>query len=387
MRVLLFSSQLFTIANYALCIPRSGIDVFMAPLFSSRQKKFYKDDRYQTLLRELQLRGVRIVPIFLQAPDASFRHFLNPLILIRDFKTVFQTLKALTPDAVIGSYILHAIPLAVFKKIFHYKLFVRASGGDINLHGTQFHRIVRKFIYSQSDLVFAVSRELSEKIYDESGCKPILLTGGTDPSFFRNLRSKGGLRQKWHLKDDEIVILTVCNLVKHKGVNVLVKAVSLLRNRIERANVQLVIVGKGPEERSLKQLASNLGLEERVVFLGYRSRKELLELYNAADLFVLASYTEGLPAVLLEAMACENLCISTPVGDVGKVIKEGRNGFLVKTGESVMLAEKMKEILLLPEEQKFIICKQARKTIETHFDLRRTADKMIRFVAAQMRAR
>lgn len=382
MRVLLFGSQLFNIANYALCLPRSGIDIFMAPLFSSRQKEFYQDNI--ELLRELQLKSVRVVPIFLSAPDASFRYFLNPLILVRDSKKIFQTLKALAPDVVVGFYVLNAIPLAFFKKFFHYNLSLVATGGDINLHNSWFYRTARKFIYDHSDLVFAVSKELVEKIFEESGCEPILLHTGTDPSFFRKFESKAGLRKKWNLRDDDVIILTVCNLVRHKGVNVLVKAVSLLQNRLTRVNARLVIVGEGPEEGFLKELTSNLGLDENVVFLGYRSRKELLELYNAADLFVLASYTEGLPFSLLEAMACENICVSTPVGDVGRVIREGDNGFLVRIGDSIALAKKMREILSLSDEQKSRICTQARKTIETDFDLRKMTEKMMRVVSAHM---
>lgn len=377
---MLFGSQLFNISNYALCLPRSRYDIFMIPLIPLRKKEFYQDN--SELLRELQRRNVRIVPIFLNAPDDRFRHFLNPLILLRDPKIIFRTLKALAPDVVVGFYVLNAIPLAIFKRFFNYKLSLVATGGDINLHKGRFYRIVRKFIYGRSDLVFAVSKELSQKIFGEGGCKSILLSTGTDPSFFRKFESKSDLRQKWNMRKDNIVILTVCNLVRHKGVNVLIEAVSLLQNRLPHANARLLIVGEGPEESNLKELASNLGLGENVIFLGYRSRKELLGLYNVADLFVLASYSEGLPFALLEAMACENVCVSTPVGDVGKVIREGHNGFLVKIGDSKHLAKKMRYIVSLPEEQTSRIGVQARKTIEKNFDLRKITQRMVQEISA-----
>jgi glycosyltransferase involved in cell wall biosynthesis len=384
LRVLLFGSQLFTLANYALCLPRSGIDVFIAPLFSSRQKKFYEDNI--ELLRELQTKRVRIVPIFLNAPDASFRHFFRPFILVRDSKSIFETLKALAPDVVIGFYVLNALPLALYKGFFHYRLFVRATGGDVNLHKGWFYRIIRRFIYRQSDAVFAVSRELSKKIRSESGREPMLLSSGTDSSFFKKLGSKGGLRRKWNFPYDKPVVLTVANLVRHKGVHVLIEAVSLLHNRLPKVKARLAIVGEGPEKGHLKELTYDLGLEESVVFLGYKSRRELLELYNASDLFVLASYTEGLPAALLEAMACENLCVSTPVGDVGNVIRDSENGFLVNVGDSTTLAEKMRQVLLLSEEQKSRTRARARKTIERDFDLRKAAEKMMGVVSAHTRA-
>lgn len=381
MRIVLFGSQLFNISNYALCLPRFGCDIFISFLIPLKKKDSYQNNT--ELLRELQLRNVRIMPIFLNAPDDRFRHFLNPFILIRDSKNIFRTLKALAPDVVIGFYVLNAIPLAVFKKLLRYDLSLVATGGDINLHNGRFYRIVRRFVYGQSELVFAVSEELSEKIVRESGRKSILLPTGTDPSFFRKIKPKSDLRQRWNLRKDDVVILTVCNLVRHKGVNVLIKAVSLLQNRLPHANTRLLIVGEGPEEDNLKELTSNLDLDEKVVFLGYRSRKELLELYNVADLFVLASYSEGLPFALLEAMSCQDVCVSTLVGDVGKVIKEGYNGFSVKIGDPIDLAKKMMEVLTLPEEQTSRICAQARKTIETDFDLRKIAKKMIQTVSAR----
>jgi len=94
-------------------------------------------------------------------------------------------------------------------------------------------------------------------------------------------------------------------------------------------------------------------------------------------LFVLASYSEGLPFVLLEAMACETTCISTPVGDIGKMIRTGYNGFLVKTGDSTDLANRMNEALSLKVEKRLTISVRARETVERDFDLRRITLAMI----------
>lgn len=317
------------------------------------------------------------MPVFLSTSDFRFRNFLNPATLFRDSKNIFQALRALDPDIIVGFYALHAVPLAIFKKLFKYVLSVVATGGDINLHSGQPYSTVRKFIYSQSDLVFAVSTDLQEKMRREWGQQPILLHTGVDPSFFRNLESKDSLRVKWKLGKDDLVVLTVCNLVKHKGVHVLIEALGDLQKRMPSSRIRLFVVGEGPEERNLKKQSSDLGLSENAIFLGSRTRKELLELYNIADLFVLASYSEGLPFVLLEAMACETTCISTPVGDIGKVIRMGYNGFLAKVGDSTDLADRMKEALSLQVEKRFTICVRARETVERDFDLRRITLAMV----------
>lgn len=328
-------------------------------------------------MEALRRRGIHVIPVFLSTSDSRFRNFLNPIALFRDSKNIFRALRALDPDAVVGFYALHAVPLAIFKKLFKYVLSVVATGGDINLHRGQPYSTVRKFIYSQSDLVFAVSTDLQEKMRREWGQQPILLHTGVDPSFFRNLESKDRLRQKWELETDDLVVLTVCNLVKHKGVHVLIEALGDLQRRMPSSKIRLLVVGEGPEERNLKKQSSDLGLSENAIFLGSRTRKELLELYNTADLLVLASYSEGLPFVLLEAMACEITCISTPAGDIGKVIRTGYNGFLAKTGNPTDLADRMQEALSLDDEKRFAICSRARETVERDFDLRRITLTMV----------
>lgn len=85
---------------------------------------------------------------------------------------------------------------------------------------------------------------------------------------------------------------------------------------INHNDVDLLIVGDGEERKSLEKLSAFLGIKEKVKFIGFRNRKELLELYNIADLFVLASYSEGLPRALIEAMGCGCIPLVTNVGEL-----------------------------------------------------------------------
>ena len=75
----------------------------------------------------------------------------------------------------------------------------------------------------------------------------------------------------------------------------LLSALGMLNNDC----VKLLVAGDGPEKKTLVDLSSSLGLENKVVFVGLKRKFELLELYNLADVFVLASYSEGLPRVLI----------------------------------------------------------------------------------------
>lgn len=80
----------------------------------------------------------------------------------------------------------------------------------------------------------------------------------------------------------------------------------------------------------LEELSSKLSLKNKVIFLGFVSELEKLELLNLADIYVLASLREGLPFSLLEAVSTDCICLATPVEDVGRVIVEKQNGFLLE---------------------------------------------------------
>lgn len=129
-------------------------------------------------------------------------------------------------------------------------------------------------------------------------------------------------------------ILYVGRFDLRKGLFDLLSAVKFLHF----AGMRLVMVGKGPLESVLKARIRALGLEDRVELRGYVPRKDLVHLYQASEVFVLPSRYEGLPTVLLEAMACGTACVSTTVGGVPELVKQSVNGILVPPADPEALA-------------------------------------------------
>lgn len=121
-------------------------------------------------------------------------------------------------------------------------------------------------------------------------------------------------------------ILCVGRLNKIKGFDLVLKAVSKLQ-----CDCKIVIAGDGPEREPLSNLAVQLGISERVVFLGKVDKGVLLEQYRKATVFCLSSYNEGMSNALLEAMACGLPVISTDVGGVKELING--NGVVVNKGD------------------------------------------------------
>lgn len=107
-------------------------------------------------------------------------------------------------------------------------------------------------------------------------------------------------------------------------------------------NGRLLLVGDGPEAASLRALAEELGISDRVVFAG--ERHDVPELLSASDVFVLSSTSEGLPLSMVEAMATGLPVVSTAVGGIPALIADGETGFLVPSDDVGTLAAKLAEL-------------------------------------------
>src|SRR5262249_32468661 len=107
-------------------------------------------------------------------------------------------------------------------------------------------------------------------------------------------------------------------------------------------------VGDGPEEQAIRQRVADLGLSERVSLLGVR--RDVPQLLAAADVFVLASEREGLPIAALEAMAAGKPVVATAVGDLPRLVQDGRTGRIVPPGHANALADALQEVLSAPAD-------------------------------------
>ena len=157
---------------------------------------------------------------------------------------------------------------------------------------------------------------------------------GINRSKYRTQIDKDKMKKKLGINGDGPIIGTMGRLVMEKGITYLLKAMQKVI--MEFPNIQLLIVGDGAMKPYLEREAVDLGVHSNVIFTG--SRLDVPELLNLFDLFVLSSISEGLPMVLLEAMAAECSIVATGVGGVPIAIKNGENGSLVSPKNPEMLA-------------------------------------------------
>jgi glycosyltransferase involved in cell wall biosynthesis len=144
------------------------------------------------------------------------------------------------------------------------------------------------------------------------------------------------------------VLGAACRLVTLKGIVYLIRALAYLRD--EFPDLRLQIAGAGPELPALEREVSSCGLKDAVTFLGWQA--DLEAWYAGWDIFVQPSLDEGLPIAVLEAMAAGLPVVATAVGGTAELVAEGRTGWLVPPRDSAALAQRIRALLLNPEQRR-----------------------------------
>lgn len=161
---------------------------------------------------------------------------------------------------------------------------------------------------------------------------------GIEPERYAAAPPPGGLR-----------ILFVGRLAAVKGVAVLLDALTDLV--AEYPDLHLTLIGDGPDRAALEAQALDAGLAGHVSFEGYRSQSEVADALAAHDVFVLPSFAEGVPVVLMEAMAAGRPVITTRIAGVPELVEDGRSGYLVPPGNLAALREALGMMLRDPGNQ------------------------------------
>jgi colanic acid/amylovoran biosynthesis glycosyltransferase len=179
--------------------------------------------------------------------------------------------------------------------------------------------------------------------------------------------------------DGPLQVLTVCRLVEKKGVDVLIRAIA----QTKRA-VVLTIAGDGPERAALRSLAETLGCADRILWLGALENERVRELMQHADVFALACRTDsqgdrdGIPVVLMEAMACGLAVISGDIPAIRELIDDGVDGLFVAENDHDALA---RQIDHLTRERRARMADPARRKIEGEFSMKVNVDRLERSFA------
>ena len=179
---------------------------------------------------------------------------------------------------------------------------------------------------------------------------------GVDPTVFMPPPFRSG--------PDTFEILCVGRLVPSKGQYILIAAIRRLVK--SRPNLRLRLVGDGPEREGLRQTIAANGLGQYVTLEGSVNQDRIRDFYRRADIFVLPSFAEGIPVVLMEAMAMEVPCISTFVAGIPELIRNDIDGILVPPSDDLELAAGIQRLIDDSELRRRLGAAGRRRVIEKY---------------------
>jgi len=226
---------------------------------------------------------------------------------------------------------------------------------------------------NREHLVNEYGAELSRKIH--------VVYHGVDIEYWQNRHDRGVPDEKSGYRPKTAVfrLMAAGRLVEKKGFSDLIKVCSLLVSRGKRFH--LYLAGAGRKRKSLERLTARLGLEKYVSLVGTLSRQEMRDQYATADLFIVPSIVaadgdrDGLPNVLLEAMAMGVPVVATRISAIPELIENGKSGILAPEKDHYELGAAITELLDSAELRKEIAA-HARRRVTVDFDSRKTTERL-----------
>jgi glycosyltransferase involved in cell wall biosynthesis len=227
-----------------------------------------------------------------------------------------------------------------------------------------FDRVLLRY----TDLRIGVSQDVADAI---RGCenpppeKLAMIPNGVDPAKFEvPATERTRVRTELGITDDVPLVGAVGRFVEPKAFHVLIEAIAKLA--ATRPDVRLVLVGDGPLRAELERCAADLGVSDRVIFAGMRM--DVPSVLAALDVFAMSSISEGLPVVLLEAMASAKPIVVTRVGGIPEVVSDHEDALLVAPNNPLELATAI-GALLADHALADRLGKQARTKVVAHYSV------------------
>lgn len=254
------------------------------------------------------------------------------------------------------------------------------TGSDVKIY-PYYNRTSQKMftrVLKNADKIIANAENLAEDIGAYAGCRICdVVYRGVNVEKFKPLKNKMDARKLLGIDENNRVLLFVGGLSKKKGIYDLLAAFKITLSRFPHA--KLYLIGQSFLGKDINQLIKDEELNGKVYYMGPKPHAELPQWYNACDFLVLPSYTEGMPNVVLEAMACAKPVVVTPVGGIPEVVENNVTGLLVEPGEVHKLAETMLR-LLTEDGLAETLCKKALIRVRQDFIDTENVNRLIKLL-------
>lgn len=317
-------------------------------------------------VEELEAVGIPVFSLGIRRKLPDPRPILRLARLIREWR-----------PHILHSHMVHANLLARLVRLLAPVPVLVCTVHSIDERGRKGSGRLREISYRLTDPLCDLTTQVSQaglERYVRVGAVPRhkirYIPNGVDTEHFKP-NPEDRLKMRKELRAEGFVWLAVGRFDPPKDYPTMLQAFTqVVRND---PNTVLLIAGDGPLRKTMEIMAQELGIEKHVRFLGIR--KDIPQLMNAAEAYVMSSTWEGMPMVLLEASATGLPIVATDVGGNREVVVDGKTGFLVPPKDPKALAQAMLRLMNLPEEERRKMGEVARQHIEANFSLDRVVDQ------------
>lgn len=264
-----------------------------------------------------------------------FRGFNSFFLVFSIIISIVPFIKLIQAKTVLASWAFpDGLACAWLKFICKYRLYIQCLGSDINVHSKSwFRKKLLKKSFDLSDGIVTVSKALQrevEKINVEVNVKTIY-NGVNFNKFAPAIK-----------KFDETSLVFIGNIIKTKGVYELISAVNLMIK--SGSDFHLHLIGNGPEIENIKKIINTNDLQQNVTVHGTVNHHEVVDLLQKCHALILPSYQEGVPNVIMEALACGVPVVATKVGGIPEVVNKD-NGVLINHYDDVEIVKGIEKCL------------------------------------------
>jgi glycosyltransferase involved in cell wall biosynthesis len=322
--------------NIALKLEESGHDVLIFTTSASSKDEYYQHKNV-SVYRYAHLVKIGSTGISLKLLWRPLRHRLD---IVNGHRG--------SPPGAISAFIyskINQIPLILS---IHGNLAKQASFNQTLVKGVMMH-LFKEYIYTpmlaQAKCITVLSKQAAQESTDlHNICKKIrIVPNGVNLDKLQLKFSKYDCRKLLSLPQHAPMVLYVGSIVEGKGLQVLVKAIPLILKRYPDA--LFVFIGDGNYLDRIKQLSSQMHIEDSICFAGFIDGDKKLMYYQAADIFCLPSFSEGYPMVLLEASAFGLPLVVSDIEVHKAIVVDGYNGYMFKKGDFNDLAIKILDLM------------------------------------------
>ncbi len=339
-------------------LSQRGIDVFLFGLNNCDRNSYDK---------KIKIEALRLPNIFQSNQDGAFSKIIY-LTAVRRIKSLIRKIK---PDILHAHYASSYGVLGALTGFHPYVISVWGSDIYIMPEKNIFNKKLIEFSLNKADVICSTSYAMVEKTKKFTSKKIEVIPFGIDTTKFKPENVDSLFTEK------NIVVGTIKTLEKKYGIEYLINAFKLVKEKVRDIPLKLLIVGGGPQENHLKKLVKELELENDTFFTGYKNHEEIPKYNNMIDIFVSLSDSESFGVSALEASACTKPVVVSDADGFKEVVKNNQTGIIVRRGD-IEAASQAILTLIKNEDLRKKLGAAGREHVIQNYDWNKNVDEMVK---------